>query len=975
MPDTTDERRESRSVDFFISRAGAQATIAKWIGNFLEEAGHSIILQDWDFHDKNFLERMHDALKRASRVILLLSPEYLVSPYCTAEWTNAMAGDPLNTHGRIVFFRVKECAPDGLLKGMAYLDLVNLFKEGNDKLLREIVLAALKPGRSRSGPQEGFWRSSKPILHTKIRPPPNFTGRRSDLDALDRVLTPRSSEQERALPPRAAIHGLPGAGKSALAIQYAWDNQNRFAGIWWIPAATTEDIARGLVNLGSQFLPGVKDMQDRELAVATTLRLLASGGFDKPWLLIFDDVETPKALRAYVPPSGAIVVITSRWADWAGEATSFPLGVLPPPDAVEFLLRRTDRSDRAGADRLASVLGHLPLALSHAGAYCKHIGENFNSYAERLPDLIKRAPAGTDYERTVFATFSTACEAAFALCQDASIVMSVIAFLAPNDIPVTLIDEHIMTRDSRDAALEALAMLSLILVRPESESGAVIDVHRLVQAVMLVQIEERGTTAEELRRAYDMLDRRLPHEIWETEAAARSIFAAGETVLQTHFDPNKESVQVLPPDDDNKKYFLVFMRAQRNQAEGERRKTLDGLIGKIFAMGAAADRYGVPVDPDHARAWRRWDRLLSHAAILAVHAFEVLGRGSHTSRLTGAMAAIFYSQGRPYGDVELFLNHSVSDAEAASPPDRPALASSLRNLSYFLAECRRYGEAEPLLAKALSIDVDVLGAEHANSVRDALRLAALLIDLNRPTDARALVKQILTLVKPAFGESAQWPYDVEQAYGAVLTFEFMEGVKKLNAEKSLQIEVAQEFQKIKSTVARQRMLGLALYSSGAIAGVLAIGSILDHYLDHLIQPLRGPIDVYRAAVHGPLERINRFVTPDWRVPGLVWDVFMAWLAFWIAANASLLRLEGKSVIGKIRAMATDFEVSRGKRYLMLTVGPVILFISAPPFFVYFTARRGFPIDPESKGLVIFVVTIASCLVFIFLFNQIVRAFS
>jgi TIR domain len=231
MSDTPSKHSESESIDFFISRAGAQANIAKRIGSILEDSGHSTVLQDWDFHDKNFLERMHDALKRASRVILLLSPEYLASPYCTAEWTNAMAGDPLNKHGRIIFLRVAECSPDGMLRGMSYLDLVSLFREGTDKILREVILATVSPGRQRSGPEEGFWRTSKPILHTKIRPPPNFAGRRSDLDALDRTLTFANPETEKTLPPRAAIHGLPGAGKSALAIQYAWENQSRYAGI------------------------------------------------------------------------------------------------------------------------------------------------------------------------------------------------------------------------------------------------------------------------------------------------------------------------------------------------------------------------------------------------------------------------------------------------------------------------------------------------------------------------------------------------------------------------------------------------------------------------------------------------------------------------------------------------------------------------------------------------------------------------
>ena len=66
---TLSDHGESATVTFFISRAGAQADIAKQIGSILEDVGHSTILQDWDFHDQNFLERMQ-ALKAGNLTTL-----------------------------------------------------------------------------------------------------------------------------------------------------------------------------------------------------------------------------------------------------------------------------------------------------------------------------------------------------------------------------------------------------------------------------------------------------------------------------------------------------------------------------------------------------------------------------------------------------------------------------------------------------------------------------------------------------------------------------------------------------------------------------------------------------------------------------------------------------------------------------------------------------------------------------------------
>lgn len=113
-----------QGVDCFISRAGADASFAAEIGRILEDDGHTVVLQQWDFANRNFIERMHAALASGARVVALLSSEYLASDHCQAEWQNAIAGDPLNRASRLIVLRVSECAPDGLLSALAYWDLV-----------------------------------------------------------------------------------------------------------------------------------------------------------------------------------------------------------------------------------------------------------------------------------------------------------------------------------------------------------------------------------------------------------------------------------------------------------------------------------------------------------------------------------------------------------------------------------------------------------------------------------------------------------------------------------------------------------------------------------------------------------------------------------------------------------------------------------------------------------------------------------
>ena len=82
------------STDFFISYTGADQAWAEWIAETLERAGHSTVLQSWDFRPgENFIERMNDALVDAERVVAVLSPAYFRSEYARDEWTAAMVRD------------------------------------------------------------------------------------------------------------------------------------------------------------------------------------------------------------------------------------------------------------------------------------------------------------------------------------------------------------------------------------------------------------------------------------------------------------------------------------------------------------------------------------------------------------------------------------------------------------------------------------------------------------------------------------------------------------------------------------------------------------------------------------------------------------------------------------------------------------------------------------------------------------------
>lgn len=141
--------------DFFISYNRFDKNWAEWIAWILEEAGYSVIIQAWDFRPGgNFILDMQRATAETRRTIAVLSETYLKSAFTQPEWAAAFAQDPSALERKLIPVRVKECQPTGMLKPIAYVNLVGASKiEAKQKLLA-MLQARLKPEQEPDFPND-----------------------------------------------------------------------------------------------------------------------------------------------------------------------------------------------------------------------------------------------------------------------------------------------------------------------------------------------------------------------------------------------------------------------------------------------------------------------------------------------------------------------------------------------------------------------------------------------------------------------------------------------------------------------------------------------------------------------------------------------------------------------------------------------------------------------------------------------------
>ncbi|MEU6374311.1 FxSxx-COOH system tetratricopeptide repeat protein [Streptomyces sp. NPDC046909] len=331
---------------------------------------------------------------------------------------------------------------------------------------------------------------------------PNFTGRGDLLEQLHQRLL---QEKATAVLPH-ALHGMGGVGKSLLAVEYLYRRMTEYDVVWWIPAERTAQISLSLVELAPRL--GLTPGSDASSTVAGVLEALRVGVPYANWLLVFDNAESPEAVRQFFPAGGpGNILITSRNPQWASIARPLEVDVFLREESKQLLrLRGPEISDK-DADRLAEALGDLPLAIEQAAAWHAETGMPVDEYLrllnEKRVDLL-RSTAPLDNQHPVIAAWNISLDQLETKNPAAYQLLQVCSFYAPEPISRTLFAR--MPRGSiapeLDSALEDPIRLGQVireigrysLARFNHRNNS-LQMHRLVQAALLYRMtdEDRST--------------------------------------------------------------------------------------------------------------------------------------------------------------------------------------------------------------------------------------------------------------------------------------------------------------------------------------------------------------------------------------------------------------------------------------------------------------------------------------------------
>ncbi len=346
-------------------------------------------------------------------------------------------------------------------------------------------------------------RESDVFVHMKASNVPTslpfFTGRQQELRSLEQTFIsdpPASNDTIVRL-----IYGLPGMGKTELTRAFARNHQQDFSIIWFIDSATIEQKNQSYRGLAEKLNISILDKESPQQIERKVHARLQNHTYDKPWLLIFDNVEEKISV-----PQGGYVLMTSRNREvWRNEKEWIHLDKFEQKDSLKILADITGKRSSRLAE-LAQELGHFPLALNQAAHYIQSANcsiEEYLTVLKKNPVLGKMEP-DERYKRTLQNVWHITLEKLEKDNPQASAWLKVCAHLNPDDIPQEWLTDWLEKQtgvEDWDKMEITRTLTGLSLIRSQGEEYSM---HRLMQLVV------RGETNDHFERAYELVSSQYP---------------------------------------------------------------------------------------------------------------------------------------------------------------------------------------------------------------------------------------------------------------------------------------------------------------------------------------------------------------------------------------------------------------------------------------------------------------------------------
>jgi tetratricopeptide (TPR) repeat protein len=583
-----------------------------------------------------------------------------------------------------------------------------------------------------------------------------------------------------------------GCGKSQLALDYCQRAQagGRYNAIFWIDASSPDTVVQSYTIIAKAISEVKLETTDSQVIIRVVRDIV--GAWTRPWLLVFDNFDDPKAfyekpIQNYLPQGGkGFVIFTSRHADAGRLGYTIKISDMSEQEALELLFRSSHRerhqNNVAEGKKIVRRLGCLPLAVDQAGAYIRERIE-FDSFLyhfdARQAEVLRRIPAvweyrrkGNDTETEQLLSVATTWELSFDQIAGSSgdnndveskrHFLTLSAFFNSQNISEDLfricnestapawidlfVREGIWDKYKFLDVIAELRNLSLIRDVEEGIYGMSFSLHPLIKDWIKLRLSPQDCqnyVTEAMLILFEYLNTRNSDRL--TLHAKQAVLSHLDAALDNYHLYFVRGVRLGESVSEN--LFLTFAKFYRDQgrykeAEGLYEQALEGkeeqlgqeypdtldIAQNLAIVYAAQGRYN--------EAKRLYERTLKGRE-------EQLGpEHPDTLRTVQNLANIYVNQGQ-YEEAKQLYERVLQGRKKQLGSEHPDTLGTVQNLANVCADQGQYEAAEKLYEWALEGREKQLGPRHLDTLGIVQNLAIVYTNQGRYVEAEQLYERVL----------------------------------------------------------------------------------------------------------------------------------------------------------------------------------------------------------------------------------------
>ncbi|GAB7336903.1 hypothetical protein MBLNU13_g01181t2 [Cladosporium sp. NU13] len=584
---------------------------------------------------------------------------------------------------------------------------------------------------------------------------------------------------------RVALVGLGGVGKSQLAIEYSHQVRTQSPETWllWLYASNAARFEQSVRDTLDQLK--VRGRKDAKANVFQLLHDWLRDGRSRPWLVILDNADDARVLRAapsvreravggttsgqqekalleYLPQCDhGKVLVTSRSRDAAKELVNWKEIVAVKPmeaeQAVALLEKKLDRVyDVRDIAALAQALDFMPLALAQAAAYiCQRAGRcSVQEYVEKLGqcDMFESSVLDVDERdlrrdreanNSIMLTWQISFNHIREMRPSASDLLSLMSFFDRQAIPEALLQD----RDTGQADGEEEG--STVNSEDSEGSGQDGGIGGSSEGNAAVAVDEEEEYEKDIAvlRNYSLVSSTTNRTVFEMH---RLVQAATKKWLRTAKQFDRWASQ-----------FISNLEEAFPTAGVENWAMCQSLLPHVmtaFDIQVADQRSRLQQASllQHSGEYALETGAYTDAERMAERSYEarsdVLGEG-HPSTLTsmGNLASTYAQQGR-WEEAEKLEVEVVEKRKEVLGEGHPYTLRSMGNLANTYAQQGRWEEAEKLEVEVVEKSKEVLGEGHPSTLTSMANLASTYRQQGRWEEAEKLEVEVVEKSKEVLGE-------------------------------------------------------------------------------------------------------------------------------------------------------------------------------------------------------------------------------